>query len=713
MWPIFISYNIITKKRGLSVYNQSMGFLGSSGIERWRLFSSILTTGSIYSVAISSSGDIYVGGLFSAINGVPANNIAVYSGGNWYPLGSGCNSSVNNIVIDGTDVYVGGSFTLAGGITDTVYIAKWNGVVWTPLGKGCNASVGNLALCNGALYVSGSFIYVGNTVANDVTVNQIAKWQAGTWSSLGSGVPGGTSIATLASSGTDLYVGGNFTSLHVTTGYIGLAKLNTTNGVWSNPGQGLNGGTHSIVLVGSVIYAGGQSGSPELPNLIKIDGANRTIVGYADTNVVESMVLIGTDIYVGGTFTAIRATSGGPYTANTTGVARYNLDSSTWYSIGTPTGISTYSLAATSGGALYISLASTLVTAGQTTTNLLKFENSTLTRVVNSIAGASTSTNVIRAIKYHNGALYVGGTFKIAGGVYSSGIAKYSHGVWEGFGSGLDNGVVYAIEIIGDDLYIGGTFNSVNGVPASRIAKWSGGAWSALDSGCNSTVNALTAIGSSELYVGGAFTLAGGVDNTVKVAKWSGSAWAPLSTGISTGGDVLSLAASGSDLYVGGTFNSGVVKWSGGSWTALGSGCGSGGVYALTLSGTTLYVGGGFTLVGGGASNRIAKWDTTSIDNTGWSSVIANGGVSGGILYAIEVLNNNVLYLGGAFTSVAGTTAGKCAKWNGSTATALNMTGGTPIVYAIDSNSMGVYIGGVFTAAAGNSSFQLAWHGIS
>lgn len=717
----FIFYMIRQKKERLAVYNQSMGYLGSSGIEGWRLFNSILTTGMLYSVKISSSGDIYVGGSFSTINGVPANNIAVYRDGSWYSLGSGCNSTVNEMLLVGTDLYVVGSFTSAGDVADTVYIAKWDGSTWTPLGKGCSASAGGLAYCNGALYVSGNFISVGNTVANDVTVNQIAKWQDGTWYSLGSGVPSGYAATTIAASGTDLYVCGNFSTLHGTPGYVGLAKLNTTSNEWSNPGVGLIGGTHSIVIAGSVIYAGGQEGSPGLPNLIKIDGANRTILGYSNSN-VESLALIGNNLYAGGLFTGIGSTSGGPYVDNTTGVARYDLDSSTWYSIGTPVGTSAYSLAASDDGTLYIPLSGTPpVTPGQTTTNLLKWENSTstLTRVANGLVGSPSSSSVIRAIKYHNGALYVGGTFKVAGGVYSSGIAKYSGGVWEGFGTGLtSSGVVYAIEVIGTDLYIGGTFTSVDGVLANRIAKWNGTSWSALQNGCNGDVNALASIG-SDLYVGGAFTSVGLINT--RIAKWSGGSWAQLGTGI-TSGSVLSLAASESDLYVGGTFTSaggapstqGVAKWSSNSWTSLGLGCGSGGVYALALSGTDLYVGGNFTALAGSTPNtvRVAKWDTLASTDAGWSSVMANGGVSGGILYAIDVLNNNVLYLGGAFTSVAGVTAGKCAKWNGSTM-ALTMAGGTPTVYAIDSNSIGVYIGGGFTTAAGNPSPRLAWHGIS
>src|SRR4051794_20494929 len=60
----------------------------------------------------------------------------------------------------------------------------------------------------GNLYVAGSF-----TLAGNVVVNHIAKWDGSSWSALGSGitsVSGSASINALAVSGGNLYVGGSF-----------------------------------------------------------------------------------------------------------------------------------------------------------------------------------------------------------------------------------------------------------------------------------------------------------------------------------------------------------------------------------------------------------------------------------------------------------------------------------------------------------------------
>ncbi len=86
--------------------------------------------------------------------------------------GEGTNNLVNALVADSSgNLYVGGNFTLAGGLAVN-RIAKWNGSVWSSLGAGMDNNVQALALdSNGHLYAGGAF-----TAAGGVTVNRIAKW---------------------------------------------------------------------------------------------------------------------------------------------------------------------------------------------------------------------------------------------------------------------------------------------------------------------------------------------------------------------------------------------------------------------------------------------------------------------------------------------------------------------------------------------------------
>ena len=129
------------------------------------------------------------------------------------------------ILVDGTDVYVGGSFTTAGGITAPA-IAKWNGSSWSALGQGMfstsTASVAALAKIGSYLYASGVFTNAGGSV---ITRN-IARWDGAKWDGLGSGVgadftPGASRGSALAVSGNDLFVGGSFETAGVCdAGYI-------------------------------------------------------------------------------------------------------------------------------------------------------------------------------------------------------------------------------------------------------------------------------------------------------------------------------------------------------------------------------------------------------------------------------------------------------------------------------------------------------------
>mgnify|MGYP006927355847 CR=1 FL=1 len=68
--------------------------------------------------------------LWVALAGWPADAMA--SG--WSPLGLGTNGQVDTLLPVGTDLYVGGSFSTAGG-SAAGFIAKWDGSAWSPLGR--------------------------------------------------------------------------------------------------------------------------------------------------------------------------------------------------------------------------------------------------------------------------------------------------------------------------------------------------------------------------------------------------------------------------------------------------------------------------------------------------------------------------------------------------------------------------------------------------
>jgi hypothetical protein len=81
---------------------------------------------------------------------------------------------------------------------------------------------------------------------------------------------------------------------------------------------------------------------------------------------------------------------------------------------------------------------------------------------------------------------------------------------------------------------------------------------------------------------------------------------------------VYALAVSGSTLYAGGNFTMAggrpainIAQWNGSSWSAMGAEF-TYDVYSLAVSGGKLYAGGTFTQAGGNPANCVAQWDGSS-----------------------------------------------------------------------------------------------------
>ncbi len=212
----------------------------------------------VYAMAVSGS-DIYVGGSFSQAGGVAANNIARWSMIThlWYALGGGALGQVYAILVSGTSVYVGGSFNDLNG-QSAWSLGRWDLVAqtWSLVGgtPGLSSSgkfvgvVQALAMDgSGNLFVAGTFDHAGSVFAQN-----IAKWTGSSWSALGGGlgIGGSEVVLALAVSGTEVFAGGSFTN---PDSYI--ARWDGVS--WSSMG-GTNGVVLSLALNGNNLVAGGQ-----------------------------------------------------------------------------------------------------------------------------------------------------------------------------------------------------------------------------------------------------------------------------------------------------------------------------------------------------------------------------------------------------------------------------------------------------------------------
>jgi hypothetical protein len=200
---------------------------------------------------------VYAGGEFTEAGGCAGVNqcyfIAKWNGAAWSSMGMGMDSYVYAIAIQGSDVYVGGQFSTAGGVS-AANITKWDGSNWSAMGAGTDGVVR-------AIGVSGSDVYAGGffTTAGSVSVTNIAKWSASGWSALGAGTGDNGEILAVSAIGSDVYVGGYFHDRdNGAPNYI--AKWNGSG--WSPLGTGTDGAVRGIAATASGnIYVGGYFNS--------------------------------------------------------------------------------------------------------------------------------------------------------------------------------------------------------------------------------------------------------------------------------------------------------------------------------------------------------------------------------------------------------------------------------------------------------------------
>lgn len=229
--------------------------------------------------------------------------------------------------------------------------------------------------------------------------------------------------------------------------------------------------------------------------------------------------------------------------------------------------------------------------AGQTDANrIASWDGSSWSKLGSGLGAGGLSTMGLSLCAVDGEALYVGGTFRVAGEVLASQVARWDGDSWSALGSGIDGSFarVWALEMYRGDLVAGGVFSVAGGVPASNIARWDGSAWSSMDAGVDGAVFDLLEHG-SRLIAGGDFSRAGGLD-VGGVAAWESSAgWSGLLGGVRGTAyphvsSLLELDPDGPGpfapvVYAGGSFTSAggrsvenIGAWTGSSWERVAPG---------------------------------------------------------------------------------------------------------------------------------------------
>jgi len=651
------------------------GNVSASGIAVWNISSQTWSSlgrgigpfGSVNAILVAG-GDVYVGGDFDSAGTIRSVGVARWDGSVWHTMDSGVVGAesfdksgawVNSLVTVGDDLYVGGSFKRAGGVT-AANIARWNMPTgqWSSVGSGVDGPVLAMDVDGSTLYVGGYFAEAGGVFARSV-----ARWDAGGWSSIGSGLD--SIVTSLRVVGHDLYAAGYIFS----SGTTSLRSFVRWDGSsWATVGGGLPSGRYTGIYDrgGSLYIVGGTSPSSSAVEIW--DGTSwASIGGRSKGYPTQALAFVGQEVYVGGSFRRIGD------------IAVYNVarwDGSAWSGLVSGFDLGTMEIVmdiVADGADLYASGYIDQVGGAAVAHNIAKWDGTRW-----SVVGDSLSW--VNAFAVMNGDLYVAGGFDTSVVDPPRGVAHWNGTSWVPLGSGVEGGI-YTMAVFNGDLIVGGTITKAGGVPVRNLARWDGSSWSSFGDGVDSTVMSLDVAPNGDLYVGGYFNHAGSVEAR-GVARWNGTGWESLGIGVENGAGP-SVSAVGADaagnVYVAGTLSragsrpvSGIARWDGSAWSELGGGTSNSYRFdssvrslAVTPAGK-VYVGGSFTSIGGVPASSVACWD-----GSGWTSLgsgievvtpFANGWTSTSI-GSITVLGDDI-YIGGQFTTAGGKVSTGLARWS-------------------------------------------------
>jgi len=586
-----------------------------------------IVTGGGVSTLVLDGNNLYVGGSFTNVNGQPRNRLAVLDShtgnlGSWNP---NAGDSVLRLVIVDTNVYAGGDFTTMGGQTRgrLAVVHKTSGQVgnWNP---NANDSVQAMTVCGGHLYIGGYFTTVGGQsrarlASFDLNSGALDAWNPG----LGTGAIVSPSVFTMDSYQNLIFVGGQFT----TTGgsnRVNIAAIDATTGFatsWDARQPFITSSgfptdyVQSLAVYSNAVYVGGP--------LISIGGQPRLAAAALDLTTGDAL----------------------PWDPNP------NLSPLTF---------------SKSGDAIYMGgLFSAL--GGVTRTNLAAFDLES-NQVTPWNPNLATRSGVpVNAIAVANNQVFVGGFFTTVGDVTRTNLAAIDQTT----GSVLNwkpdpNALIYSLATWNDRLYVGGAFSSFDGNARTNfaevdIATMTVTGW---DPAIRSFVRAL-AVDGDTLYAGGLFSTVSGQSRR-RIAAFdlptqALTAWNP---GITNGSYVSSIATAAGRVLIGGSFNV-ISGFNRTNFAALDAATAQvlpvvanadSFVYGVAATSNLVFIAGNFLNIAGQSRRYLAAVDLNANALANWSP---NADF---YVNSVQVFDN-VLYPMGVFLRVGGQTSRSVAAY--------------------------------------------------
>jgi trimeric autotransporter adhesin len=614
----------------------------------------------ITAAASDGSGGWFIGGDFTSVGGLPRAGLAhILSDMSVSPWNPGADLPVYTIAVNGSTLYVGGTFQHVGGIQRS-YVAAVDastGAVNPDWNPNPDDGISALVVSGSTVYAGGSFTIIGGAARTGIAALEAATGNATSWDPNCDG-----QVSSIAVSGTVVYVGGYFTQIGGSA-RENIAAVRTSNATATAWNPGANGDVFSLASSGSAVYAAGF--------FTGIGGAVRNHLAALNT-------------------TNGNATSWNP--GPDSPVHRLAMSGTTLYAVGEFVNI---------GGAARARVASFDLSTGALT------------------SWNPGANDVVRALAVSGSNAYVGGDFYRAGGVERRGLAAIdaTTGELTSWNPALEGGGVGALAVSGSTVYVGGSFTSVEGVARNRLAAIDAttGAvtpWNPNVIGLGAYVGALVVSGST-VFAGGFFRL---VSDSSRI----GLAAIDVTTGQATswnahmpdgpcgpcGPQINALILDGSTLYVGGGFYS-VQGMTRNNLAALDAATAqllpwnpdaNAPVSAMVLDGSRMYVAGGFYQIGGLSQSRLAALQSTGAGAAipGWDPMISNGDIS------TLALNGGRLYVGGTVTDIDGQSRARLASLeaNSGVVSGWNPGANAPVA-SIAVGPGKIWVGGLFTMIDG------------
>lgn len=258
---------------------------------------------------------IYATGGFTTVNGQVSNSLVRFNGSNWEPIGEGLidsdgfRGSGYRLKIINDELFVCGLFSFCNGVPANS-VAKYDGYSWSsvfsvPQIDTAPRPIRDIEYYQGEWYLGGNFSEAGN---NGGPIKDIIKFNGSEWTDVGGGVPGSLSIV----EGFEIFEGKLmvYGAMSKSWGSPGNGIAAWNGEQWDDVGGGLENFVDNRILDAQVIngklYVSGYilfAGGVFAPNISVWDGDNWCSLGTdlnTFTGEISSIIEFNNEIIVSG-----------------------------------------------------------------------------------------------------------------------------------------------------------------------------------------------------------------------------------------------------------------------------------------------------------------------------------------------------------------------------------------------------------------------------